>query len=155
MLTFFLRCPLSIFDVFVITIIIIMTLAPLPIKSLVALKRIETNSGPRNSWREPGVSACQIRVKVSFFYHATCLQFGNCVSQKIQVVSFFWSKFVQRCWREGGRGDGHLAFPLAKGASPDVFYFQNWKTSPLPKVPLHILIMMPLWFLLSLKTTLI
>ena len=119
MLTFFLRCPLSIFDVFVINIIIIMILAHIPIKSLVALKRIETQG-----LGTPGESLVSLRVRFmsrcQFLIMSLAFNLET-VNHKNYTVSFFWSKFVQRCWRERGRGDGHLAFPLAKGASPDVF----------------------------------
>ena len=154
MLTFFLRCPLSIFDVFVITIIIIMTLAPLSIKSLVALKK------------ESKLRASELLAR------AWCL----CVSDSCQGV-IFWSCHLPSIWKVWitkntlylsseaslfsdveGRGVEEmvtLPSPLPKVPLQTFFYFQNWKTSPMPKVPFHILIMMPLWFLLSLKTTLI
>ena len=130
MLTFFLRCPLSIFDVFVITIIIIMTLAPLSNKSLVALKRIETNSGPRNSWREPGVSACQIHVKVSIFDHVTCLQFGKCESQKILCI--FLLKQVCSAMLKGGgsRRWSPCLPPCQRCLSRCFFIFKIRRTPP-------------------------
>ena len=121
MLTFFLRCPQSTFDVFVITIIIIMILAHLPIKSLVALKRIETQG-----LGTPGESLVSLRVRFmsrcQFLIMSLAFNLET-VNHKNYTVSFFWSKFVQRCWREGSRGDGHLAFPLAKGAYPAFFLF--------------------------------
>ena len=87
MLTFFLRCSQSTFDVFVINIIITMTLAPLPIKTLVALKRIETQG-----LGTPGESLVSLRVRFMSRCQLLIMSLAfnlETVNHKNYTVSFF------------------------------------------------------------------
>ena len=90
------------------------------------------NSGPRNSWREPGVSACQIHVKVSIFDHVTCLQFGKCESQKIHCF-FLLKQVCSAMLKGGGSRRWSPCLPPCQRCLSRRFLFSKLKNIPFAK----------------------